>query len=1567
MLLVTSFLHALPASAASSWIIIDGGVGLAKNSSVEPYKSDIVSYKGDLYVIWSEKYSGFYQKMHVMKYDGETWSSVDEIKTGCDTGCVNAESHRTNNSALVPSMAVYDDKLFAAWYENYQLTSNQARVREYDGSGWTTADGGTLNIGGSGSSNDPKLKVFNDELYVIWQEFGSAYNSYVKKYNDATGQWILITPAQGLNGWTSMTPQLVEFDDKLYAVWREFVSSGQPHSVIKVSRYDGGTVWTPIDDGGLIIDTTKTVLDPAAVEYGGKLYVFWSEGNTRIRGMSYDGTAWSLVGGSNSLNYNSSAAATVPKAIVHDNRIYLGWEEAGQVRVKQFNGTAWTTADSFRGLKVPDSGTAKYLSFGIHDNKLYASWMEVSGSIYQLRVAQMPPPPTAPGAPANVAATAIVGGASISFDPPASNGGSPITQYKVTSSPDGITKTGTSSPISITGLTHGTDYTFTVVATNAIGTSTASDASNAVAPIVLAPNAPTNVTATAGNGEASISFVPPTVTGGSPVTLYTVTSSPGDITATGTSSPITVTGLTNGTSYTFTVTAQNAADTSAASLPSSAVTPMADAPDAPTNVSATPVLGGATISFDPPAGDGGSPITQYTVTSSPDGLTATGTTSPITVTGLTYGTDYTFTVSALNIAGPSAASAPSNAVSPIAYAPDAPSNVTAAAGNGGATISFDPPVVTGGSPVTKYTVTSSPDSMTATGTSSPITVTGLTNGTSYTFTVIAENAVGSSAVSAPSGSVTPSADAPGAPTNITVTPLLGAVQVSFDAPADNGGSPITLYTVTSSPGGLTATGATGPLTVSGLSYGTDYTFTVVALNEAGSSAASAPSSPVSPLAYAPDAPTNVTATAGNGQATVSFDPPAVTGGTPVTQYTVTSSPDGVTATGTSSPITVTGLTNGTSYTFTVIAENAVGSSAASVPSGAATPSADAAGAPTNVTATPLLNAVQVSFDPPADNGGSPITAYIVTATPGGRTATGAASPLTVTGLEYGTAYTFTVAAVNAAGSSAASAPSSSVSPLAYAPGAPTNVTATAGNGQATISFDPPADTGGSAITGYAVYDANGNKLATGLSSPIAVTGLTNGTSYSFTVTAANAVGESVVSTPSNAVTPAAPSSSGNNNDSPTGPSNPAAPGNSNTTGVDVLVNGKVENAGKATTDEVGGRKVTTIEIDEDKLMERLKAEGDQAVITIPVATGSAVVIGELNGRMVKNMEAQQAVVEVRTGAVSYAVPARQMNMDDLSKRFGTQVELQDIKLRIEIASPANATMQIVDTAMATNGLTLVAPPLDFTITAAYGDRKETVTRFDVYVSRTFAIPEGVDPGKITTGVVMDPNGTVRHVPTNITMIDGVHYAVINSLTNSTYSVVWHPLTFTDAEHHWAKEAINDMGSRMVVNGTGEGRFSPDRAITRAEFAAAVVRGLGLAPEQGDSPFRDVDGQEWYASAVRTAAAYGLIAGFVDGTFRPNEQITREQAMQIVSKSMAVTGLKGAASAAQAEETVRAFADGSKASGWAVEGIADSVSAGIVAGRDGNRLAPADDVTRAEVATMLARLLQRSELINPPIR
>ncbi|GAB1046495.1 MAG: hypothetical protein SPiTSB_07600 [Shewanella algae] len=272
-----------------------------------------------------------------------------------------------------------------------------------------------------------------------------------------------------------------------------------------------------------------------------------------------------------------------------------------------------------------------------------------SGDVHTVAV------PTVPGAPIIGTASALDGQAVVNFSAPASDGGSAITSYQVTSSPGGITASGANSPIGVAGLTNGTSYTFTVQAINAVGTSSPSAPSNSVVPKA-------NQTISFNNPGAQDFGTTPTLTATASSGLTPVFSSSTTgvctITASGT--------LTFVTTGNCSIDADQPGDSSynAAPTVTQSFTVNAVVPGAPTSVNAVASDASATVSFSAPASTGGAAISSYTVTSSPGGITASGAGSPLTVSGLSNGTDYSFIVSASNIAGTGPASSPSNTVTP---------------------------------------------------------------------------------------------------------------------------------------------------------------------------------------------------------------------------------------------------------------------------------------------------------------------------------------------------------------------------------------------------------------------------------------------------------------------------------------------------------------------------------------------------------------------------------------------------------------------------------------------------------------------------------------------------------------------------------------------------------------------------------------------------------------------------------------------------------------------------------------------------------------------------------------
>ena len=342
--------------------------------------------------------------------------------------------------------------------------------------------------------------------------------------------------------------------------------------------------------------------------------------------------------------------------------------------------------------------------------------------------------------------------------------------------------------------------------------------------------------------------------------------------------------------------------------------------------------GSATIAFTPNAI--GSIATLFTAVSSPGGFTATSTGSPITITGLQTGIAYTFTVIASNANGSSLASLASNSITTTTV-PQSPTIGTATTtGSTTATIAYTPNN-TGGL-TTTYTVSPGTGSG-----ASPIGITGLAASSTYTFIVTATNANGS-ATSGVSNSITTAVGTtvPGAPTGVSASATgTNSANVAWTAPASDGGSAISSYTITSSPGGLTwnVSGAgSGSLNISGLNASTTYTFTIYATNTNGNSASSAASNSIT--TYSPPPPPTVpgppvfsAAAIGGGQAAVNWSAPYATGGSPIIDYHIMCSPaprgiiPGFIA---SSPGSTTypNLTVGATYTFTAYCTNSIGNS-----------------------------------------------------------------------------------------------------------------------------------------------------------------------------------------------------------------------------------------------------------------------------------------------------------------------------------------------------------------------------------------------------------------------------------------------------------------------------------------------------------------------------------------------------------------------------------------------------------------------------------------------------------------
>lgn len=791
-----------------------------------------------------------------------------------------------------------------------------------------------------------------------------------------------------------------------------------------------------------------------------------------------------------------------------------------------------------------NSYSAAGLSYGVNYLFAVAAVNSVGTSNYATTSTPVKPY-TVANAPTAVTATTTpnTNVASLSWIAPTNTFGSTITGYSViaTNTADSTTSTQTSSvnstSFTFTGLIYGSTYTFTVAAINGAGTGSYSSSSNSLT-ISTTPGTPTIGTAsvTADSKTATVTWTAPS-NRGSIILGYYIKSSPATTTQSASSSAtsMTFTGLTYDVAYTFTVAAYNVNGTGSYSSSSNSVTPYLGTPGTPTIGTASIVTGSttATITWTAPS-NGTSGLAGYRIRSTPTTSTQTAgvRATSMSFTGLSYGTSYTFTVSAVNTSGEEGSeSSASNSIT-VLTTPNAPTIGGASIASFGqyATVSWSASTDNGGSTITGYQIASSPPTyiQTASSTDTSVSFGPLKYGTTYTFSVAAVNSAGIGTFSSASTSVTPS-NIPDTPTNVaaSVSSNSTSATVSWTAPSSNG-SAITGYYITSTP--ITATqyaaSSDTSMTFTGLSYGVNYTFKVAAYNALGVGSFSAFTNVVRPIRY-PNAPTIGTVTNSGTSSTVTWTAPSYIGGSVITGYSVVSNPATTTQTASASAtsLSFTGLVLGTSYTFSVAAVNAAGTSSYSSESESVL-AREVPGIPTIGTATWSTGVAEavITWTAPTSTGGDSISGYSVVSSPATttQTAISSATSINFTGLTWGTTYTFAVAAINSAGTGTYSDESNSVY-ATYTPAAPTIGTASVvvDEESATVTWTAPSDNGGLTITEYVIVSSPATTTQTASSSATSVTftGLTFFTNYTFQVAAVNSNGTGSYSSSSNTVTP----------------------------------------------------------------------------------------------------------------------------------------------------------------------------------------------------------------------------------------------------------------------------------------------------------------------------------------------------------------------------------------------------------------------------------------------------------------
>jgi len=323
------------------------------------------------------------------------------------------------------------------------------------------------------------------------------------------------------------------------------------------------------------------------------------------------------------------------------------------------------------------------------------------------------------------------------------------------------------------------------------------------------------------------------------------------------------------------------------------------------------------------------------------------------------------------------------------------------------------------------------------------------------------------------------------------------------------------------------------------------------------------------------------------------------------------------------------------------------------------------------------------------------------------------------------------------------------------------------------------------------------------------------------------------------------------------------------------------------------------------------------------------------------------------------LPLSVLKLDDLAKELG--VEVKDMKIKVSIAKVTGETADAVKAAATAVGATQVADAVDFNVGAVDNGSKTAAVDFgSTYVSRTIPVSKEVD-SKTATGVLYtESTKKLSFVPSTFSTADSKTTATLKRNGSSIYTVVTANKSFTDVASHWSKADVELLANKLVVDGATDTTFQPDRNINRAEFAALVVRSLGLTTTGGTNKFTDVKSDAWYAGVVAAAAKAGIIDGYEDNTFRPDKQITREELAAMVVRAMNYADI--ATNVTDPQSVLGKFKD-SKDIVWAQKEIAAAINAGLINGMTDDTIGSSEQATRAQSATMLKRFLSVAKFIN----
>ncbi|OEF99794.1 hypothetical protein BHF71_01055 [Vulcanibacillus modesticaldus] len=415
-----------------------------------------------------------------------------------------------------------------------------------------------------------------------------------------------------------------------------------------------------------------------------------------------------------------------------------------------------------------------------------------------------------------------------------------------------------------------------------------------------------------------------------------------------------------------------------------------------------------------------------------------------------------------------------------------------------------------------------------------------------------------------------------------------------------------------------------------------------------------------------------------------------------------------------------------------------------------------------------------------------------------------------------------------------------------------------------------------------------------------------------------------------------------------------------------------------TEDDETGLTITSATVNEENVLSQIAGTDQPADIRVEITNDSDLFNVEFSSDFIAKTDADNTNnrLSVISKLGSTTVSVKDINAT-LTALKDKGIDLEQGKVTISFGKASATIKQAISDQITSNGAKVLSEALETKVMVVVDEESYPVKNVTNYIKSKITIDQMVDIKKVVAVEwkhkddnvsksiirMASPDGELTSVPTLVEISEGKTIITVKQRTFAPIMVVENDKTFSDvSDSFWGKDDINLLASKMIVKGRAEDRFEPNGKITRAEFATMIVRALGLNKTM-TTDYKDVKANAWFTGYIGAASKAGIVNGMGDGTFKPNLEITREQAATMIIRTIEYLGGNITLSDEEKTKQLAKFNDSSQIKAWAVDYVAKSAKVGIILGDDKQNFNPAANTTRAESVAMLKRFMKITNLLS----